>query len=295
MPEAPPMAPDPNDVPQPTVTAEPQAPVTPAPPPTNDEDAGNPFLEPPAIDLGALASPEPPAPEPDPVPAPQPEITPPAPQPDGSEPPPIDLAAIGADLPRLANEAANMATRQQWEQLHHRSQQIDAELNSIPHQTEDQLAALSDRDRERVNQLRMEKNNIQQQVDVVLPKEHAMRQSLMQQQAVQIASVQRRVATEHPEYASRILDIARVMPPEQQANPVVYEGILNQVIGEEARRDRDQKRMEEASQRATVAGRSGPDTHRPAREVTSQEVDVLRRLGLKPDAVKRAAGRLGEA
>lgn len=210
-------------------------------------------------------------------------------------PPKVDLSTIGANLPGLAVEAARKQTADQYQGLQSQMQQIDAQLGSIPHGTEEQREMLSDPDRARVDSLKAEKQRIDDVMRNQLPVAHNLRESTMKNEAANIRQLQRDVATQHPELASRILDMASAFPAKVQADPQTYDVLVRQVLGEQVLRDRQDHRIESAGSRAAMAGPSVGGNIAQYTEVASEDVDKLRRMGLKGNSLKRVVTNLEKA
>lgn len=203
----------------------------------------------------------------------------------GPEMPKIDLDALGATTMATVKEQAKQRMMGEFAPVWQEMQGIDQQLAKLG---DDEFA---DDDKKKALM------NRRQQLQATMAGPMRIANDLVNRQADQeghhIIMLQEQAAAEYPEIADELLDLAAAMPAAQRANPTTYHLLAQQVYGRKMVADRGRARVSEAGTMVGMAsGRTGTG-FAPPNEVSSQEIERLRRMGLSGNALSQAAERLG--
>ncbi|HUT60041.1 MAG TPA: hypothetical protein VNA25_19520 [Phycisphaerae bacterium] len=197
-----------------------------------------------------------------------------------TEMPRINLEALGQRAQAATQEAAKQRIAKELHPLWMQSQAIDRELAALE---KDDFG-----DESKKQALLAQRQGIANTVNGPLRIANELFSSESRDQARTIAQMQEQAASEFPEVADEMLDLASRMTIDQQLKPTTYRLLAQQVYGEHVMSGRDRGRISSAgASSGMVGGRSG--TQGGGRhEVSFQDVRKLRTMGLKGRALTEA-------
>jgi len=206
-------------------------------------------------------------------------------RPASREMPRIDLEALGAKTMATVNEQAKNRMMGEFAPMWHEMQGIDRELSTL---SGDDFG-----EEEKKQKLLERRQAIEGTLRGPLRIANELISNQMGQTGRGIVQLQEAAASEYPEIADELLDLAQLMPLEQQSTPATYQLLAQQVYGRRAVAERGKARISNAgSMSGVVGGRSGAGAG-PRYEVSSVEVRKLRNMGLKGAHLAEAVERLG--
>ena len=198
--------------------------------------------------------------------------------------PKIDLAALGARTHAVTQDAAKRRMMAEVAPLYNQAQQIEQELA--------RLAKDDFGDESRKQELLNQRQQIANTMNGPLRMANELVTKQMGTEARSIIQLQEAAASEFPEVADEVLDLASQMTLEQQASPVTYRLLAQQVYGEHVMSGRHRGNISSVGANSgLVGGRSGTQGG-PRYEVSSQDVRKLRNMGLKGKSLSEAIDRL---
>ncbi len=157
--------------------------------------------------------------------------------------------------------------------------------------TPEKYSEMTDSERLRLQQEFLKRARIESQLQSLPLIADTMRQQRVSL-AGRIAEIQSNFYRENPEIASKVFDLTVNLPAEQQASPGTYTIMKRQILGEEAEKRASDQRLRAMARGASVAGRGAGGADMPSQEVSSQERQVLAKLGLRGKALAGAIERL---
>lgn len=202
-----------------------------------------------------------------------------------AEPPSFDWMAESARARARSDQDRMFRTQQLAMPMIQRLQQLpDPRAFTI-----DQISSFTTEERERFDQARIERSQIESNLGQI----PIMVQSEAKVDYANVATaiqLQRRYAEEYPEIAQEVLDKAKVLGGDQQADPQVYEFLVNEALGRQAREKMGKEKIRQAGARVSSQGRGG-HSEQISVGVSSVDRNKLRRMGIKGAALDETVER----